>query len=138
VTDKAISLRALACVAVLALATGCASTGGTSASTGATTSESRNLLTATQLATAGDINLYDAVNSLRPVFLRARPAPGTKLGTVVPTVYLDGLELREGLEALKSLHARNVQEVRFLEAQQANSRFGTQNNAGALLVTSKK
>jgi len=126
-------IRRFALLAGVALTVfGCASSGS-----GAGTNM-RNVAAAEELATAGDINLYDALARLRPTFLRARPAPGTAIGLVEPTVYLDGLQMREGLEALKSINVRSIQEVRFLEAQQANARFGTSNNAGALIVSTKK
>jgi hypothetical protein len=96
------------------------------------------MIAAEELAIAGDVSLHDALSRLRPTFLRSRPAPGTELGKVLPTVYFDGLQFPEGIEGLKTLNARSIQEVRFLEPQQANARFGTMNNAGALIVASKK
>lgn len=119
---------------------GCAS--GRGASDGvanSTTSGTRNLVTAEELATAGDVNLYDALNRIRPTILRPRIGGGTSGVHAQPlVVYLDGLRMNEGLEHLRSIAAQTVQEVRLLEPQQANARFGGSNSGGALVVTTRK
>jgi hypothetical protein len=131
---------------VIAVAGGCASTGGSGGSGGAAASSTtasattqRNLVTAQELAVAGDVDLYEALSKVRPTFLRSRIGGGTS-GVRAPelTVYFDGLRMDEGLEHLRSLAARNILEVRFLEPQQANARFGGNNSGGALVVTTKK
>jgi hypothetical protein len=97
-----------------------------------------NIITAEELARAGDVNLYDAVNRLRPTFLRPRMAPTTGVQLQEMSVYYDGMLMREGLAHMKEIGARGVQEVRYLEPQQANARFGVSNSGGALLITTKK
>ena len=105
----------------------------------ATSGSSRNLVTATELATAGDVTLYDALTRVRPTMLQPRIGGGTTgVQTVEVAVYFDGLQMREGLRQLREISAVSVQEVRFLEPQQANARFGGNHTGGALVVTSKR
>jgi hypothetical protein len=126
---KLLSL-ALVGLAALSLA-GCA--GGTRASAGVR----HNLVTTAELARAGDANLYDALRSIRPSFLRSRQ-PATALLPEAPVaVYLGHMQMMDGVEHLRMIMARNVQEVQFLEPDQANLRFGGSNAGGALVVIMK-
>lgn len=113
--------------------------GGCASSSRSATATQRNLVTAQELAVAGDVDLYEALSRVRPTFLRSRIGGGTT-GVQAPelTVYFDGMRMEEGIEHLRSLAARNIQEVRFLEPQQANARFGGNNSAGALVITTKQ
>lgn len=105
----------------------------------ARTGSQHNVVSAQELAVTGNVNLYEALARVRPTFLRSRIGGGTTGVQAAPvTVYYDGMKMIEGLEHLRSLSARSIQEVRFLEPQQANARFGGNNSGGALLVTSKK
>lgn len=71
---------------------------------------------------------FDAVRSLRPQWLRARDLTLTTnrdMPVEVPPlrVYLDGREVGD-LEYLKTISTEIVQELRFLSANEAASRFG--------------
>lgn len=115
-----------AIAAAIVMVTGCASQ--PRATTGI-----RNLVTSAELSRAGDVNLLDALRQVRPTFLEGRNnKPGVQ-GVAAVQVYVDGLRM-EGLDYLRQIMARNVKEVRFLEPQQANARFGGNNNGGALVV----
>ena len=96
----------------------------------------RNLLTAADLARAGDVSLFQAIVMLRPTYLEVRPASmaGTKQAAP-PQVYVGALQMMEGVEHLREIMAKNVQEVRYLEPREANARFGGNHGTGALLVT---
>jgi pectin methylesterase-like acyl-CoA thioesterase len=134
-------VRILIALATAALLASCASTQATTdgTETTAATGSSRNLVTASELATAGDVNLYEALTRIRPTILRSRIGGGTTgVQASALTVYLDGLRMNEGIEHLRSIGAQTVQEVRLLEPQQANARFGGNNSGGALVVTTKK
>lgn len=117
--------------ATMILAAACASQ-----SAGAATTR-HNLVTTEQLERAGDVNLYDALRTVRPAFLRTRQPAMASTPEVPIRVYVGGLQMMEGLEHLRQLRARSVQEVEFLEPHQANSRFGGSNQGGALLVVMK-
>lgn len=103
----------------------------------ATSGAEHNLVTAEELGRVADMNLYDALRRLRPAFLRSRQIPTSGAEPQPPTVYVGSLQMMEGLEHLRQITAGTVAEVRFLEPQQANTRFGTNNAGGALVVTMK-
>lgn len=111
--------------------------GACATQTGAASTSRHNLVTAEQLARAGDVSLYDALRAVRPTFLRTRqPASATMPETPI-AVYMGGLRMGEGLEHLRQIMTKNVQEVEFLEPHQANARFGGSTSGGALIVVMK-
>lgn len=114
-------------------------TGACASQRAPTASASRNLVTAQELATAGDVDLYEALSRIRPTMLRSRIGGGTSgVQAMELGVWYDGLRMSEGLVQLRSIAAKSVEEVRYLEPQQANARFGGSNTGGALVITSKK
>ena len=134
-------LIALPLAALFAVA--CAS-GGTSASTAtqasATRGEavpSRYLVTEQELETVSDRSAYEALQQLRPSFLKSRDVQ-TQSNPIPKAVdvYVDGGQT-EGLAALQSIRAGTVKEMRFYEPKQANTKFGTGHNGGVIAVTLK-
>lgn len=75
--------------------------------------------------------LYEAVQRLRPAFLRARTTsagPG-----FLPVVYVDGM--RKGSpEILRTIPTSEVAEIRYLTVQDATTRYGMNVEAGVLDV----
>jgi hypothetical protein len=122
---------------VAVLAAGCAS----SATRTGTLSTDHNLVTSTELARVGDVSLYEALRQIRPTFLRPRNAVGVRpsgtsaVNTETQVQVYIGTMRMEGVDHLKDIMARNVKEVRLLEPQQANSRYGGNNSGGALVIT---
>ena len=116
-------------VFALVLAAACAPA-GSAPRTGGT----HNVITNAELQRAGDVSLYDALSQLRPAFLRPRTVAGSTMATAQLQVYVGELQM-EGVAHLRELMAKNVKEVRFLEPQQANARYGGNNSGGALVVT---
>ena len=101
------------------------------------TAASRYVVTEADLANVGDESVYDALQQLRPTFLRSRD-PQTS-SNPVPTpvaVFVNGGRT-EGLDALRSIRASTVKEMRFYEPQDANTKFGTGHNGGVIEVTLK-
>ena len=124
--------RAIIGATVIALlgATGCASPGRAPAS-------NHNVVTAQELSRAGDVTLYEALAQLRPAFLRSRGSlPGATTPAAPVQVYIGGMRMGE-IDHLRQIVANSVLEVRFLEPQQAISRFGGNNTGGALVVILK-
>lgn len=125
------------------LGTGCAS-GGKTASTAAAanvargaTGASRYLVTEEELANLGDRSAYEALLQLRPSFLHSRDTQTSRNPIPAPVdVFVDGGRT-EGVEALKSIRASTVKEMRFYEPQDANTRFGTGHNGGVIAVKLK-
>ena len=122
--------RSIPCVLALALVAACAPAGG-APRTGA----QHNLVTNVELQRAGDVSLYDALSQIRPAFLRPRTVAGATVAAPQLQVYVGELQMMEGVTHLREIMAKNVKEVRFLEPQQANARYGGNNSGGALLVT---
>lgn len=125
---------------VALLCAACASGGkaGTTANGAAanrgTIGASRYLVTEEELVGVGDRSAYDALQELRPIFLRSRD---TQTATPTPVaVFVDGGRT-EGLEALRSIRASSVKEMRFYEPQDANTKFGTGHNGGVIAVVLK-
>ena len=123
----------------------------------------RYTLTVVELEASGSMNLYDAIEKLRPEFLRSRgtgtisavPMPtstrgqnapaGTydnTTGTAVPVgsygvrVYENDI-LLGGLEDLKRIDVKSVLEVRYVPGPEAGVRFGTNHSAGVIFVKSR-
>ena len=126
------TIRRTAVVATLVLLGACAAQ-----STSATAGTRHNLVTTEQLERSGHVNLYDALRTIRPNFLRTRaPAQGAT-GEAPIKVYVGGMQMIDGMDHLRQLTTRAVQEVEFLEPHQANARFGGNNAGGALLIIMK-
>jgi hypothetical protein len=131
-----VQLRVLLTAAFASVvAASCATTPSTTAQ-GAPAVGQHNVVTAEELARVGDLNLQEALQRVRPTFLRPRQAAATLTPSL--TVFLDGLQMMEGLDHLREIASKNVQEVRFLEPHQANARFGGSHSGGALVITSKR
>ena len=97
-----------------------------------------NVITRQELAASVAQNAYDAIQNLRPSYLRTR---GTQ--TFDPTVstqaavYLD--EQRYGdITALKSMLLDNIEEIRYLNPSAATSMYGTNHTAGVIAVITRK
>jgi hypothetical protein len=84
---------------------------------------------------------YDVVQSLRPRWLRAREAiltgkPDDPVEAVPLHVYLNDVEAG-GPDYLKTILAEHLQELRWLSANQASSRFGP-TRGPAIVVTLRR
>jgi hypothetical protein len=80
-----------------------------------------------------DLDLYQAIRSLRPHFLV--PAPGVRRASA-PTaiaVYLDGVR-QAGVESLRSIGAGFVEEVRYLSPTASQNELGVAASGGAIMV----
>lgn len=120
------NIRNLFGIVLLALATACAS----GASRGG--SYDRDRITREELESRAGANLYDIVNSSRSNWLRAQA--GTGGGT--PLVYVDGRRLG-GLELLRSINVSTVEEVRYLSASAAHSRYSMSDARPVIEVISR-
>ena len=115
-----------------ALASAC---GSRSARPSAAVPASHNVLTRAELESAHERNLLDAIQRLRPAFLRSRAVRTTRTPVPEPVhVYVNGARA-EGLEALTVYSPQSVTDVRFYEPNDANVRFGPGHNGGLIAVT---
>ena len=95
----------------------------------------RDLITREELLASGrtDVDLYQAIRSLRPHFLA--PAPGVRRASSpsATAVYLDGVR-QAGLESLRSIGTGFVEEVRYLSPTASQNELGVTASGGAVLV----
>lgn len=111
-------------------------------------STNRNVITLEELGSSSATNAYEAIQRLRPEFLRGRGVvptgavdPGTRasrggLGAVPIAVYLNDNPLG-GVEALRTIEISAVEEIRFYNSADATTRWGTGNAAGAIQVITR-
>jgi len=90
-------------------------------------------LTRTELANAGSVNALEAVQRLRPAFLRVR-GPTSILNASArtrPVVFVDASEYGE-IETLSSFPASRLEEIRFYSGSEAVTKFGSPYGAGVI------
>ncbi len=120
--------------ALLVVLAGCSTTGASSSRSGG----SRNLILAEELMEIERSNAYEAVRRLRPRWLQSRGAGS--IGTLerdTPRIYVDG-QLYGEAESLRTLDTREIQELRYMSASDATTRYGTNHTAGAILVVTRR
>lgn len=111
---------------------------GACASSGASSSPSRSatVINTAELDTVEELNAYEAVQRLRPNWLRTRGRISLAFQQGIQ-LYIDGIH-RGYVSELVSIRANAVGQMRFLSAREATARFGTNHVDGAVLVTMKR
>ena len=119
--------RATVCLAVLVLLA-CGTTGG------GTRRGSSNVISREELSNLDISTAYDAVQRLRPHFLRGRGSASIRdPNPVLPVVYISGVK-QGGPEALHRVRVSEVDEIRYINAADATTRYGTGHTGGAIEV----
>jgi hypothetical protein len=119
-------------VTAVATVLACASSGGGSASP-----RDSNVITEQELSAIPVGNAYDAIERLRPLFLRSRGKTSINTpGTQYATVYVDGVRYGD-LNSLRNILASHVVDIRYYNGAEAGSRFGLQNTAGVIEIRMK-
>lgn len=98
---------------------------------------SSSILTADEIAKTGQSNAYHAIQSSRPQWLRARPLGSSRGGFAAIQVYLEGARYGTA-SSLQQIPAISIREIRYLDALEATTRFGTEHGSGAILVFLKR
>lgn len=122
----------------LTLASSACSSTGSSSGRSARVSRNPNLITEAELAEVTERNVFDAIRRLRPAWLRVRGRGmvSMNLESTIP-VYLDGI--RRGSTALLGrIRPSEVQEIRYLNPNDASIRYGSSHGDGAIQVTLKQ
>ena len=88
-------------------------------------------ITEAELEPIAHMSAFEAIERLRPRWLQSRTG-------LFPTVHVDGSARNAGEEILASIPCSEVQEMRYLSASDATTRFGTDYANGAILITTKK
>jgi hypothetical protein len=134
--------RRLVAVLVVAVSSGCASSGASSG-TAARTSRSQDVIAESEITSrARDAtNALQIIEQLRPQMLRSRGtsslAPGATSEDGLPRVYVDDIAYGN-LNSLSNVAALQIREIRFLSSRDATTRWGTGHAGGVILVTTKK
>ncbi len=104
-----------------------------------------NLITEEEIAFLGGTvqTAYGIVQRLRPAMLRVRSgnASGGSSGDVGSNdiaVYLDNQRMAGGVRALEDITLSQIKEIKYLNASDATTLFGTNNTAGAIQVIGKR
>lgn len=120
---------AIVASAILLLSTACAS------ASQRPPRSSGNVITREEISALEVTTAYEAVERLRPHFLRGRGPTSLRTTQVtLPVVYVAGVR-SGGPEALERILIGQVYEIRFLNAGDATTRFGTDHAGGAIIVT---
>jgi hypothetical protein len=123
----------------IAAALGCA-TASTTHDTGTGTAAVRrnpNLITAEEIATINVANAYEAVERLRPNFLRSRGRTTLTANAIeYPNVYLNRQRYGD-IGQLRNILASTVREIRYYSPAEAGTQFGLDNANGVIEVTLK-
>jgi hypothetical protein len=141
--------RFIALSLALCAATACSSSGSSASQTasapvtrdttaaGASTRGSRNVLTEADLMKSTARDALQAIQILRPDWLRSRGSAASISGGVAEVVvYLNGQRFG-GPEALSQFQPTALKEARYMSASEATNRFGTGHNSGAILIRTK-
>ena len=96
-----------------------------------------NVITLDEFANVGHMNALEAVQRLRPVWLRVRGQATFRAQMVGIRVYVDGTRRGDTVDELRRIRVSNIDEMRFLSAREATMRFGTDHQEGAILVILK-
>jgi hypothetical protein len=119
-------LRLLASTLLITVAA-CAGAGRQGVST------TSNVIDRAELEAAGSVSTYDAVQRLRPQYLRDR-GPVSLVNTSArprAVVFLDQTEYGE-LETLRTIPASRVEQVRFYPGAEAATKFGSVYGSGVI------
>lgn len=98
---------------------------------------SRAQLLADEIDASGARTVHDAISRLRPEWLRRRgriSIQDPNAGEIV--VYLDGLRYG-GVGSLTTLRAGAVEDITYMDASDATTRFGTGHGGGAILIRTR-
>jgi len=118
-------------VAVTLGLSGCASGGGGGSGSGTSARRgSSTRIVEEELQTVTQLDVYSAIQRLRPTWLRTRTGGE-------PMAHVDG-NIVGTAQALRSIRAADTQEIQFMSATDATTRFGTNYLNGVILVTTRR
>lgn len=93
----------------------------------------RTVITRDQMLQANYPSVYDAVAALRSLWLQPR-GPDSFVAPSVVWVYIDGARVGD-VDVLRTMQPRLVNTVRFYDGPSATSRWGVDNAAGVIHVS---
>lgn len=123
-------LTFVAAFGLTAMVAGCASGGGEGEERGPR--RDPNLITAEELVPHANLNCLEAIGQLRPRWLQGRG------GQNDPIVMQDGNRMGRAVDVLPNIRASDVESLKYLNARDATTRYGTSVTAGAIEVTTRR
>ena len=96
----------------------------------------RTVITREEMLHGNYTTAYDAVSALHSIWLRPRGVDSFIVPSIV-WVYVDGIRVG-GVDALQSIQPRLVNTIRFYDGASATSRWGVDNGAGVIHVSTWK
>lgn len=114
---------------ILVLTASCASSGQSGQTEAPRTRSSRNVITVEELADVQAQNGYEAIERLRPQWFMTRGGAGAD----VPVLFIENAR-QASLEGLRSLSVDMIEEMRFINARDATTRWGTGFQGGVIQV----
>lgn len=115
------------------LLAGCASMQGSSDGP----SRRNDLITQEEIQSHDGLNTaYDVVQRLRPQFLRRRGVNSLASSGDDILVYLDGIRTG-GVEVLRTIDANTVQQIHYVNARDATTKYGTGHSQGVIEVKTR-
>jgi len=124
-------LHLLALGTCLAVLPACASSGSSSSRSGS------GPITAEHIAELPSADAYNVIERLRPGWLRTRGRSSIQHPTAHhPVVYLDSVRYG-GIESLRQISSDAIRDIRFINASDATTRYGTGHAGGVILVRSR-
>lgn len=125
------SKRVVFLAAAIALGmTACASGGGGAARPAGATS---NRIVLEELQALTEMTGLQVIERLRPRWLQSRAGTGGE----PPVLYVDGAR-RGSINDLTSMRSSNLQQLEYMSASDATTRYGTGHGGGAVMVTSRR
>ncbi len=98
---------------------------------------SSDLLTVAELEPWAAQDLYVVVQRLRPRWLQSRKGMNLT-GTYPVSIVVDGARQEGGPELLKAFRAGDVEEARFMSANDATTKYGLAMMSGAIVITTRR
>jgi hypothetical protein len=97
-----------------------------------------NLITQDEIERVTATNAYEAVQMLRPSFLRTRGITSPVTGMPeLAMVYLDGMKMGD-IGQLQRIPTVGIISIRYINAIDANQRYGRGHEGGAILVDTRQ
>lgn len=96
-----------------------------------------NRITAAELADLQHLNVGEAIERLRPRWLRSRSREDNFGEAEIPLAIFVNNFYRGGPNELSLLRVSNIERIQFLNERQSYQRFGPEHRSGAVLITLK-
>jgi ABC-type glycerol-3-phosphate transport system substrate-binding protein len=121
-------------ILIVAATFACASGG---AGAGTTVRRDSTIITADEITASHETNAYDAINQLRPLFLKSRGRTTLNGGTSpYAAVFVDGQNYGD-LNSLRGIPSQQIKQIRYYNGPEAVTKFGMQYGAGVIAIETR-